>query len=204
MTRKFSIFISYFFHPINFSILGAILYFLFIPRYIFKTQEHTILIVIFLGTYIFPLILLFLLKKFGLIHNYYMDTIDERKFPTLLFISLTYIIGNWLYKSTIVDLLAMFYFAYGLGLIISYLLLHFKNKISLHALAIGGLIGFLLCFSFYYKINLLILLIVLFVLSGLIISSRLRLKAHKLNEVIFGYCTGVITQIIVFLIYYIM
>ena len=35
-----------------------------------------------------------------------MSTIEERKFPTLLFISLTYIIGNWLFKSNIVDILA--------------------------------------------------------------------------------------------------
>ncbi len=202
MTRKLSIFISYFFHPINFSILGAILYFLFIPKYIFKTQEHTILLVIFLGTYIFPLFLLFLLKNFKMIQSYYMDTIEERKFPTILFISLTYIIGNWLYKSTIVDLLALFYFGYGFGLIVSYGLLHLKTKISLHALAIGGLIGFLIYFSYYFKINLLLILMVLFVLSGLILSSRLRLKAHKLTEVILGYLVGIATQLIVFLVFY--
>jgi len=204
MTLKFSKFISYFFHPINFSILGAILYFLFIPKYIFKPQEHTILIVIFLGTYIFPLILLFLLKKFGMIKSYYMDTIEERKFPTLLFISLTYIIGNWLFKSSIVDILALFYFGFGLGLIISYIMLYLKTKISLHAASIGGLIGFLLYFSYYYKINLLIILILLFILSGLISTSRLKLKAHKLSEVIFGFTIGVSTQIIVFLVYYMM
>jgi membrane-associated phospholipid phosphatase len=179
------------------------MYFLFIPKYIFKAQEHTILIVIFLGTYIFPLILLFLLKKFGMIKSYYMDTIEERKFPTILFISLTYIIGNWLFKSSIVDILAMFYFGYGLGLIISYILLHFKAKISLHALAIGGLIGFSICFSYYYKINLLLLLTALFVLSGLISTSRLILKAHKLNEIVMGYMVGVLSQIIIFFLYYI-
>ncbi len=201
MNYRFSKFISYFFHPINFSILGAIIYFLFIPKYIFKTQEHTILLVIFLGTYIFPLILLYLLKKFKLIQSYHMSTIEERKFPTLLFISLTYIIGNWLFKSNIVDILALFYFSYGLGLVISYTLLYFKTKLSLHALAIGGLIGFSICFSYFYKINLLILLTVLFVLSGLISTSRLILKAHKLNEIVIGYAIGILTQIIVFFIY---
>lgn len=202
MNQRFAKFISYFFHPINFSILGAIIYFLFIPKYIFKTQEHTILIVIFIGTYLFPLVLLYLLKKFGMIKNYYMTTIEERKFPTLLFISLCYIIGNWLFKSNIVNMLALFYFGYGLGLIFSYLFLHFKTKLSLHALAIGGLIGFTLAFSFHYKINLLLLLIVLFVLSGLISSSRLILKAHKPSEVFLGYIVGVFTQLTVYLIYY--
>lgn len=202
MTHKISKYISYFFHPINFSILGAIMYFLFIPKYIFKAQEHTILIVIFLGTYIFPLILLYLLKKFGLIQSYYMNSIEERKFPTLLFISLTYIIGNWLFKSSIVDILALFYFGYGLGLIVTYILLHLKIKLSLHALAVSGLAGFLICFSYSYKINLLLVLIVLFILSGLISTSRLILKAHKLKEIVIGYSVGILTQIIVFVLYY--
>ena len=60
MTIKFSKFISYFFHPINFPIIGTLLFFLFIPKFIFKPQEYTILIVIFIGTYISPLLLLVL------------------------------------------------------------------------------------------------------------------------------------------------
>lgn len=201
MSQKFYRFISYFFHPINFSIVGAILYFLLLPKYIFKPQEHTILIVIFLITYLFPLILLLLLKHFKMINSYHMETIEERKFPTLLFISITFITGNWLYKSTIVDLLSLFYFGYGICLVISYLLLHFKLKMSLHAAAIGGLLGFLFFFSNYYKINLLILLGCLFILSGLITTARLKLKAHKLREVFLGYLIGISTQIIVYLIY---
>ena len=114
MTIKFSKFISYFFHPINFPIIGTLLFFLFIPKFIFKPQEYTILIVIFIGTYIFPLLLLALLKRFGMINSYHMITIEERKFPTLLFISISFIIGNWLYKSSIVNLLALFFIGYGL------------------------------------------------------------------------------------------
>jgi membrane-associated phospholipid phosphatase len=72
---------------------------------------------------------------------------------------------------------------------------------SLHATAIGGLIGFLIYFSSYYKINLLILIASLFILSGFISTSRLNLKAHKLNEVTYGYLIGICSQIITYLIY---
>ncbi len=150
---KFSKLISYFFHPINFPIIGAILYFLFIPKFIFKPQEYNILTIIFIGTYIFPLILLWLLKRFGLINSYHMVTIEERKFPALLFISISLFIGFWLYKSSIVDILALLFFGYGLGLICASLFLYQKLKISLHTLAIFGLIGFLIYYSYYYKIN---------------------------------------------------
>lgn len=201
MTTKFSKFISYFFHPINFPIIGSILYFLFIPRFIFKPQEYTILIVIFVGTYIFPIFLLILLKRFGMIQSFQMDTIEERKFPSLLFISISYIIGNWLFKSSIVDLLSLLFFGYGLALFFSYVLLYFNQKISLHTAAIGGLLGFLIYFSYHYRLNIIIILSIIFMLSGLIGSSRLKLKAHKTSEVFLGYVVGIISQFIVYFIY---
>lgn len=202
MLTKFFRLISYFFHPINFSIVGAVLYFLFIPRYIHKQQEHLILIVIFAISYVFPIVLLFLLKKFKMIQSYYMESIEERKFPTLLFISLTFIIGNWLYKSNVVDLLSVFYFGYGIALILSYILLLINIKISLHAVAVAGLIGFLMYFSYFYQINLLFLIAPFIFLSGLIVTARLKLEAHKMSEVIYGYSIGLLSQIIYFTVYY--
>lgn len=198
---KFSKFLSYFFHPINFPIIGTILFFLFIPKFIFKPQEYTILAVIFIGTYLFPILLLGLLKRFGMINSYHMVTIEERKFPTLLFISISFIIGHWLYKSSIIDILALFFFGYGLSLICASLFLYLKLKISLHTLAISGLIGFLIYFSYFYKINLIAILAILFVLGGLVASARLKLRAHRLNEVILGSIVGLTAQFIVYFIY---
>ena len=198
---KFNKFISFFFHPINFSIIGAVVYFLFVPKFIFKPQEHLILAVVFVGSYVFPVVLLILLKRFGMINSFYMDSIEERKFPTLLFISISYIIGNWLFKSNVVDLLSLIFFGYGLALIFSYILLHFKIKISLHTAAISGLLGFLIYFSYFYKINLIIILAILFALSGIIGSSRLKLKAHSLQEVSLGYVIGLSSQFLVYMVY---
>jgi membrane-associated phospholipid phosphatase len=198
---KFAKLISYFFHPINFSIIGAILYFILIPRYIFKPLEHNILIVIFIGTYLFPVLLLFIMKKFKMIQSYQIANIEERKFPTLLFIGISLIIWNWLQKTNLVDLLSLFYLGYAICLLLSYILLNFNHKISLHMAAVGGLIGFILYFSFFYEINLLLLIIALFIISGIIASARLRLNAHTFSEVFIGFILGVISQIITFLVY---
>ena len=200
---KFSKFISYFFHPINFPTIGSILFFLLVPEYIFKPQEHLILTIILIGTYAFPLLLLILMRSFKMINSYYMVTIEERKFPTILFLSISFFLGHWLYKSNVVDILALFYSGYGFLLIISYVPFYFKFKLSLHTAAIGGLVGFLICFSFYYKINLIIFLSILFIISGLIAYSRLRLQAHSSRELFLGYLLGIFSQLIVFLIYYI-
>ena len=198
---KFSKFISYFFHPINFPTIGAILFFLFIPKFIFKPQEHAILLAVFIGTYIFPIFLLGLLKRFEMISSYHMVTIEERKFPTLLFISIAFMIGYVLYKLSIVDILSLFFFGYGLSLIIAYFFLYLKIKISLHNLGISGLIGFLIYFSYFYEINLIVILALLFVLGGLVASARLRMQAHQLNEVVLGAMVVLTMQFIVYLIY---
>jgi hypothetical protein len=198
---KFSKIISSFFHPINFPIAGAILYFLLLPKYIFIEQERFLLAVIFAITYIFPLILIVLLKKFKMINSYHMTTVEERKFPLILFISITIFIGFWLLKSTVVNLLSLFYFGYGLGLIIAYILLYFKIKVSLHTAAVSGLIGFFLFFSFYYKVNLILILVILLLLNGIIATSRLRLQAHKFNEVLLGFILGLVSQLLIYLFY---
>ncbi|SNR55107.1 hypothetical protein SAMN06265371_10576 [Lutibacter agarilyticus] len=195
---KFSKFISYFFHPINFAIIGAVIYFLFVPKYIFKEQEYIILLIIFIGTYIFPLLLLYLMKQFKLINSYHLNTIEERKFPTLLFISISIFIGQWLYKTSVVNLLALYYIGFGLCLITTYIFLNFNKKISLHTAAIGGFIGFLLFFSYHYKINLILLLIGFLIFSGIIATARLELKAHSMAEVVLGYILGIATQLLVY------
>lgn len=198
---KFSKFISYFFHPINFPFIGTILFFLFIPKFIFKPQEYLIIAVIFVGTYAFPILLLWLLKRFNMINSYFMVTIEERKFPLLLFISIAFIIGNWLYKATIVDLLSLFFFGYGLSLICISLFLYLKIKVSLHTLGVSGLIGFLIYFSHFYKINITTILAALFVLAGLVATARLKLRAHQLNEVLLGGIIGIVAQFVVYFIY---
>jgi hypothetical protein len=133
-----------------------------------------------------------------------MVSIDERKFPTLLFTAISVIIGNWLFKTAIVDLLAVLFFGYAFAFIISYLFLYLKLKISLHTAAIGGLIGFLIYFSFFYQINLIAIIAFFFILSGFIASSRLRLKAHTALEVFLGFFVGLLSQFILYFIYYIM
>ena len=130
-----------------------------------------------------------------------MTTVEERKFPLLLFISITIFIGYWLLRSKVVDLLSLFYFGYGLGLTLAYILLYFKIKVSLHTAAISGLIGFIAYLSFYYKINLIVILAILLLLNGIVATVRLRLQAHKFNEVLLGFILGLLTQFLVYFIY---
>ena len=187
--------ISYIFHPIIFSIAATLLYFIILPSHIAKQSEHTILIIIFLSTYIAPIFLLFVLKWFKMIENYHLESIAERKFPIVFMMILFVFLGRTLLLTQVVNLLAYSFFACALGLLFVYVLFFLKLKTSLHTLSIAGLIGFICVISYNYKLNLLILIIGLFLLFGIIATARLKLEAHQTKEIYLGFIIGFFSQI---------
>ena len=191
-------FISYIFHPVLTPIVCTLLYFIIIPNHITRKFAYWVLIIVFVTTYIFPLLLLYFLKKVKLIENYQLSSINERKFPILFFTSVTLFLGIRLLKFNIIDLLAFSFFGCALALSISFILLFIKIKTSLHTLGISGLIGFISIISYEYKLNLLILLILLFLLFGIVATSRLKLKAHTMSEIFIGLIIGFTSQLIIY------
>ena len=187
--------ISYIFHPLLFSFIGSFLYLFLTPKHISKKQEYIILLVVFLSTYILPLFLLIVLKQFKVIKNYHLETIKERKFPIIFFIILSFLVGEKLMRTQIVDLLAFSFFSIASALSITYLLFKFNLKTSLHTLGIGGIIGFVIVMSYEYQLNFNLLIAGLFILSGLIAFSRLKLNAHTPKEIYLGFIIGFLTQI---------
>lgn len=190
--------ISYIFHPIIFSIIASLLYFIILPSHITKQSEYGILTLVFLSTYIVPIILLLFLKRFKMITNYHLHTIEDRKFPILFMFVLFILLGNRLLATDIVNLLAYSFFGCALALLLVYIGFFAKLKTSLHAISISGLIGFICVLSFEYKLNLLVLLVFLFFLFGIISISRLKLEAHDNNEIYFGFLIGFISQLAVY------
>ena len=188
--------VSYIFHPIVFSIMAALLYFIALPSHISKQSEYFILILIFLATYVTPILLLAFLKGFKMIRTYHLESINERKFPTLFMIVLFGLLGKKLLEVQALDLLAYSFFSCALALSLVYLLFFVNLKTSLHTLSIAGLIGFTCVVSYQYKLNLLIPLMVLFLLAGIIATARLKLEAHQPKEVYVGFLIGFSTQLI--------
>ena len=198
---RFFKFISYVFHPLLLSFIGTFFYLFLSPKHIIKQQEYIILIVVFISTYILPIFFLALLKKMNLIKSYQLESIDERKFPILFFILLSFMIGKILLNIQIVDLLAFSFFGVALALCTTYLLFSLNTKTSLHTLGIGGIIGFVIVMSYEYQLNFNLIIAILILFGGLIAVSRLMLKAHKPKEVYIGFLLGIISQLISFQLY---
>jgi len=193
--------VSLLFHPILFPFFGSIFYLAIVPRYISDRYKLLVLSIVFIGTYLLPITLLFFLKALKMISSFHLSTIEERKFPMLAISFLAILIGRILFKFTIVNDLAIFIIAGSVALLLVYGFLWFGIKVSIHTLGVGGLIGFIIRLSMLYQQNFLVVIALLFVLFGIIANARLKLQAHTFNEVLLGVFFGVSTQLLVPFVY---
>ena len=213
--------VSVIFHPL-FIISYVLLFALLVNPYAFgfndaKSRGLVIISVVMLS-FFFPVISILMMKLLGLISGFEMPDRRERIGPIVA----TGIFYLWLYVNIRQhDLIPSVFSCFLLGAIIGLfagLVLNNFSKISLHALAAGGLLAgmFLLVSHFTYPVTEIQLplfqrsymvrsdffLLVVIVITGLIGSSRLFLKAHTENELYGGYLTGIAAQWIAFNLYF--
>jgi membrane-associated phospholipid phosphatase len=152
-----------------------------------KTQMT--LIVVSLATIVFPLINLVLLKKAGVITSYNLDNRNERLAPaitTLIYFTL----GYFLIKKGELPLVIYSMYLGGLASVFIAMLISLKWKISLHAIGISGVLGGIYgLFKIHEFVNI-PLMILLIICSGLVMMSRLELKAHTPAQVYVGFLVG--------------
>jgi len=198
---SFHRFISSFLHPIIFPLLGSVFYLFVLPRFISNERKIIILLLVFIGTYLLPVFLLYVLKQLKMISSFHLPSIEERKFPLLLFTFLATLIGRLLFKLALINDLAIYFIAGGFALLLVYFFLWMRLKVSIHTMGVGGLIGFILQLSLSYEQNYLPVTAFLFMLFGVIANARLQLRAHTFKEVILGLIIGFIPQLLVPYIY---
>lgn len=193
-------FISTVLHPIVIPTIGILLYFILTPVNLSRHQQYTILSVVFISTYIIPLLLLILLKSIGYISSYQVKRISERKIPIFFMMALFFMLGKFFYETNIIKDLSYLFFGVVLGLGLIYILFVFKIKTSLHLLSIGAALGYFLLFQQLHSLAITPIIIIFLLLSGLLASSRLHLKAHTNTEVYLGFFIGLVAPFFTFYI----
>ncbi len=194
--------VSHIFHPVLFGTITTIIFFIFQPSFIPKSFQISVILVIFFSTYVIPVLFLFLLKSVKSINSYHLIGIEERKFPVFFFIALNSLLVYRLFFYDNLRLLAVFFMASAICLSIVFLFLLKKIKISLHTLGLGLFTSFLILLSYHFKIRLLIPISIAILLSSIVATARLKLKAHTNFEAYFGFFLGVLIQIITFIVVY--
>jgi len=187
---------TYFLHPIWLSTYAIIFYFSYSGfLYTYENMIAKVFAIIIL-TVILPILFLILLKPLKIISSFHLHSIKERRIPLLFFTSITAFILNFIFDPT--EYRVPFYFFSGVFFSgMTCIILSFVNyKISLHALGISSLATFVIAFSVLYQIEVLLFISISIFCTGWVISSRLLLKSHNLNELISGVLLGIGSQLI--------
>jgi membrane-associated phospholipid phosphatase len=153
------------------------------------------LLYVFLGTYLFPFILIIVLRKIGLLSSLHMHEPSERKLPYVTAGLFYFVTAQSLRGFPIPNFIPIYLFSGVIILFVCLLLLR-TIKISIHMAGIGALLGLVLFTSYFFSLQLLLFIAALFLLAGLVGSSRLYLKAHTPVEVYVGFFLGFVSTLL--------
>jgi len=192
MEKNFARVISYLFHPLLIPTY-AVLILMTLPENRFLTlpfQSSLLLLAfIFLSTFVFPALLMLILKNFKVISSLEMENQSERVLP-LVVMSIIYYAVFYLLKQSQPNTIFNLFMLGSTLLVIICLLINYIWKISIHMVAIGGLFGTILGLALRFGIEVRIILFLIIFIAGIIAFSRLKLKAHMPAEVYGGFILG--------------
>jgi hypothetical protein len=197
--KKILPFFSYLFHPIFIPILGTIFFIVFSDNYLAKEKFHLLLLQVIIILFFLPLSFFYLLKTFGKVDTIMLSDTSQRKIPLLLQIALTIIlISKSVSYNRFPEL--FFFFLGSIGsAFIAFALLYANLKISIHMIAMSALSFFVIGMSQHLQLNSIYTIAMLFVVTGIVATSRLFMKAHTMEELIIGYVAGMAPQMVLWI-----
>jgi membrane-associated phospholipid phosphatase len=185
--------ISIIFHPLLLPTYMVLVLQKYLPAMLMIRAEFSLTIVslIFVFTFVMPVINLLMMKYFGNVNSITLEERKQRVLP-FTFIALLYILVTFLfyYKLPFSQNFNKLMVIITAMVVVSWAITFFF-KISVHSLAICGGLGMLLPLNMATEQqDLLLPTVVLIIVSGLVMSSRLFLNAHSPREVMYGGVTG--------------
>lgn len=188
--------ISYVFHPL---LMGTYLFTLLVfilPAALYPISSGSqilFLILFFVITFVLPVCLMSLLKTFGSIRSFNLETRQERVFP---FFMILVLYAGFTYLITLQNKIGFDDNVFKFLLIIDCLVLigtlfTLFYKVSIHAIGSMGLAGILIPLNKESDNTLLLWVTIgVVVLAGMIMSARLQLNAHTPRQVLIGAISG--------------
>jgi len=191
---------SYFLHPVFIPSIAFLLFFL-LPVADFSTLTWAAInkwfAIIVINSCFFPLLLVVLLKRLDFIKTITMTDSKDRIIPligSMVFYFWAYhVLHNLKTTPAIPQVLIVYFLAQFWGLIAMFILNIFF-KISMHAAAVGTLIGISFCMSFSLPF-----FIIACACAILVLLSRKVLGAHTNVELISGLLLGIFSCLAAFM-----
>ena len=202
LARWIAHFISVVFHPL---FIPAIVtwYLVFLQPGLFTgfsiEEKKLVLIRVGYNTIFFPALTVLLLKGIGFLKNIYLRTQKERIIP--------YIATNIFYFWTYLVLknqegIPLILRSFILGIFLASSLALIANiyfKVSMHGLGVGAFSGIMLLLIFTgFPYAVFLPAMVIFILTGIVATSRLIVSNHTPFEIYTGILFGIICQLVAF------
>jgi membrane-associated phospholipid phosphatase len=200
-SEKISKIITYIFNPLIMPTIGMLMIFSSgtYLSYIPIEGKKLILTVVFAGTFLLPLSLLPVFFYLRVIKNIEMNENSRRSIP-LLTTSIFYFFTFWIIKRFPVPFINVFIFATALCVVLN-LLINLKWKISSHLIGSGGLTGLSTALFLRLNADIVNMLIITLLITGITGFARLKLNAHTPSQVYSGFLLGFATVTFLILVY---
>jgi hypothetical protein len=191
--------VSYLFHPLLVGVYMAV-YMIYINPVFFNYTDPKVrllsLATIVNNNFVFPVIVVLLLKGLGFIQSIYLNTQKERIVPYMACIIFFFWTWYVFYNRSgvaqpVKDMLQGIFYASIIGMVAN---IYFK--ISMHAIGMGGLIGMMLMVLFDGLMLSGLPLMSAILLTGLVITSRLIASDHQKGDVAAGFLVGLGSQVL--------
>ena len=190
--RSLALLFSGLFHPLFIPTIICLAVFFLQPLDILHyNQEHRLVIVVlvFLSTAMLPMLFSFWYIWSGETGDYMLNQRKNRTIPYASFAINSFILFYFFRNQGLSELIYLPIFAAAVVVVIV-LIINFYWKISAHLAALGGLIGILLAYKEVFLRDSWLLLLISILVTGLVASSRLFLKAHSKAQLFAGFLIG--------------
>ncbi len=194
-----AIILSWIFHPIFIPVYVITFMVYLHPTYFagFSQQaKQQTLLVVLLNMVFFPLLSIVLLKALGFIESIYLHTQRDRIIPYIA-CSIFYFWAYLVFKKQGIYPNVLPSFIFGVFLSCNAALMaNIYQKISIHAMGVGGWLGFFLVVAFSQTMLMTWPVSMVILIAGLVCTSRLLISDHTNKELYTGFFLGVICQFI--------
>jgi membrane-associated phospholipid phosphatase len=192
MGNKIAKLLSVLFHPLLMPTYAILILFNINSHYLNVLPFDYKLILmgfVFVFTFILPAVSMFFMVKLKLVESIEMHSSKERPIP-LIIVSLFFYATYHIFRELPVDTIFTMFMLGATVLVLLSLLINYFHKISLHMMALGGLMATIIGFSFLIHQDIRIYLFLIIFISGITGTARLKLDAHTPSQVYTGFLLG--------------
>jgi len=194
--------ISFVFHPLMLpSYLLLVIYQMSLPEVLAVSLKYKmfLLVFVFSMTFLLPVLLVLILWNMKLIKHFQMQLRVERIISLAAMFVFYFFTFYALRKLPVFPYYNLFLEGSAI-LVLLAIVINYFYKISLHLIAWGGITAALVGMSLQFHQALYFWLFDVIFISGLVGFARLQCKAHKTSQIYFGFVTGFVVMLGIFLL----